>query len=172
MKRSVLIALALTLCASMAFAQQSIMAFSDPGGASCEWNDVGPGLQSVYVFHTNTTGATAGEWTLGSPPATWSYLGESSPFTLVIGNSLEGVSISYQACLQNTFLLMTVNFFGSGLEQPCTYFGIINAQVIDCAQGRDFPPGGQGIVNPVDPDCLCNVPVAETTWGGIKALYK
>lgn len=169
MKRFVLVAMALMLCASMAFAQQSVMVFSDLGGASCSWTDAAPALQPVYVFHTNTAGATAGEWTL-VPPASWSYLGESSPFTLVIGSSINGISISYQACLFGTFQLSTVNFFSSGLEGPCTLFGIEGIQIIDCAQGREFPDGGHGIVNP-DPSCECDVPVEETTWGGIKALY-
>lgn len=169
MKRVLLIGVCVVSMASVAFAGGSIQVFSDPGGASCSWVDVAAALQPVYVFHVASTGATAGEWTL-VPPATWAYLGESSPFTLVIGSSINGVSISYQACLMGTFQVSTVNFFGSGLEPPCTLFGIEGVQFIDCDQGREFPNGGKGRVNP-DGTCECDVPVQETTWGGIKALY-
>jgi hypothetical protein len=31
--------------------------------------------------------------------------------------------------------------------------------------------GGQLIVNPA-PGCQCSVPVEETTWGQVKALYQ
>ena len=175
MKRSVLIVLALMLVASMANAE-SIMVFSDAAGSDCNWADAAPALQPVYIFHMySVVGATVSQWKLNAP-ATWSHLGDNSPFALVIGTSIEDCSISYGACMTGNFLLMTVNFFGSGLEAPCTVFGIgaapgkAGVQIIDCADGRTFPPGGSGIVNPTV-DCDCDVPVEDTTWGGIKALY-
>jgi len=177
MKRSVLIVLAFMLFASVAFAQNgSIMIFSDLEGSNCNWADGGPAVQPVYVWHMYSPGATASEWQLNGP-ASWSHLGDNSEFALTIGTSISGVSVSYGACLSANFLLMTVNFFGSGIEAPCTLFGIVAApgkpgiQVIDCSDGRAFPPGGAGIVNS-DGTCDCDVPVDETTWGGIKALYQ
>jgi len=176
MKRILLIGVCLVFGASMAFAQNgSIAVFSDPGGSSCSWTDVGPAVQPVYVFHVFSPGATASEWQLNGP-ATWSHLGDNSEFALTIGTSISGVSVSYGGCLAGNFMLMTVNFFGSGLEGACTLFNIDAApgktgiQVIDCSDGRAFPPGGAGIVN-TDGTCDCSVPVEETTWGGIKALY-
>jgi hypothetical protein len=176
MKRSVLIVLALMLVASMAFAQNgSIMVFSDIGASDCNWSDAAPALQPVYIFHMYSPGATGSEWML-TAPATWSHLGDQPDFALVIGSSVAGASVSYETCLAGNFKLMTVNFFGSGLEGACTLFSIgaapgkTGVQVIDCADGRGFPPGGAGIVNS-DGTCDCSVPVNETTWGGIKALY-
>jgi hypothetical protein len=175
MKRSVLIVLALMLVASLANAE-SIMVFSDVGASDCNWTDAAPALQAVYIFHMYSAGATVSQWKLNAP-ATWSHLGEVADFPLVIGTSVVDCSVSYGSCMQGNFKLMTVNFFGSGLEGACTLFGIgpapdkAGVQVIDCADGRTFPPGGSGIVNS-DGTCDCNVPVQETTWGGIKALYQ
>jgi hypothetical protein len=132
-------------------------------------------LIPVYIFHVNSTGATVSQWKLDAP-ATWSHLGDQADFPLVIGTSIDDCSVSYGSCAVGSFKLMTVNFFGSGLEAPCTLFGIVGApgkagvQIIDCADNRYFPPGGSGIVNP-DGTCQCDVPVEDTTWGGIKALY-
>ena len=176
MKRFLLIGVCLVFCASMASAQSGTIAvFSDANGTGCNWTDIAPALQPVYIFHVFSAGATVSQWKLDAP-ATWSHLGDNSPFALVIGTSIDDCSVSYGTCMTGSFLLMTVNFFGSGLEAPCTYFGIVAApfkegiQVIDCADGRAFPAGGQGIVNP-DGTCQCDVPVEDTTWGGIKALY-
>ena len=176
MKRFLLIGVCLVFCASMASAQSgNIAVFSDLNGTGCTWVDAAPALQAVYIFHVNTVGSTVSQWKLNAP-ATWSHLGEVADFPLVIGTSVVDCSVSYGGCLSGSFKLMTVNFFGSGLEAPCTLFGIGPAplkegvQVIDCADGRTFPPGGMGIINP-DGTCECDVPVEDTTWGGIKALY-
>ena len=44
---------------------------------------------------------------------------------------------------------------------------------VDCMEpaNKTFPTGGGGRINS-DQTCDCNVPVEDTTWGGIKALYK
>jgi hypothetical protein len=176
MKRSVLIVLAVMVFATTAFAQGNIGVFSDLAAADCNWTDAAAGLQAVHIFHVNSTGATVSQWKLDAP-ATWSHLGDNADFPLVIGTSIEDCSVSYGSCAQGTFKLMTVNFFGSGLEAACTLFGIVAApgkagvQIIDCADNRFFPPGGSGIVNS-DGTCDCDVPVEDTTWGGIKALYQ
>ena len=52
------------------------------------------------------------------------YLGESSPFGVVIGNSQTGVSIGYGACLSGTIQLLTVRFFGQGLTEPCCVYPV------------------------------------------------
>jgi len=174
MKRSVLIVLALMLFASMAFAQNgSIMVFSDLGASDCNFT-VGPsGFAPLYIFHMYTAGATASEWKLNLP-ADWSHLGDIGDFFLTLGLSVAGTSISYETCLSGNFKLMTVNALGAPAPDgtpACTLITISEIQVIDCDDGRVFPTGGSGIVNS-DGTCDCNVPVQETTWGGIKALYQ
>ena len=175
MKRSVLIVLALMLTASMAFAQNgSIAPFSDANASDCNFADVG-GLNQVYIWHLNTPGATASEWMLDVTQVGWTHLGDLKDFELVIGTSITGASVSYEACLVGSFQLMTVNFFGSAAD-PCGLIGIVPApskagvRSVDCNETSVFIPGGQGRINP-DGSCTCAVPVEETTWGTIKALY-
>ena len=171
MKRSVLIVLAIMLFASTAFAQGSIMVFSDPGATSCNFTYAPSGFAPVYVFHMYTPGSTASEWRLVLP-AGFTHLGDISNFALTIGASVNGTSVSYGACLQGNFMLMTVNALGAPTGTPaCTLISIVDVQSIGCASDRYFPPGGAGVVN-TDGSCDCDVPVDETTWGGIKALYQ
>ena len=174
MKRSVLIVLALMLTASMAFAQNgSIMAFSDPGASSCNFTD-GGSLVQVYVFHMYSPGATASEWMIETPG--WTHLGDQADFDLVIGTSISGVSLAYEACLVGNFKLMTINFFGSAAP-VCALVSIVAApskagvRAVDCAENSVLIPGGQGRVNP-DGTCQCSTPVGTSTWGAIKAQYE
>ncbi|MCK4776515.1 MAG: hypothetical protein KAT30_17080, partial [Candidatus Krumholzibacteria bacterium] len=75
-----------------------------------------------------------------------------------------------------------IDYFAQGLSPPCSYIQVVadplaydppGIQVADCA----FPPnvvnatGGDVVVNP-DASCMCNIPVEETTWGKVKALYR
>jgi hypothetical protein len=165
----------MVFCASMAFAQNgSIAVFSDAGGSDCNFIDVGS-LNQVYVWHVNTPGATASEWMLDVTQVGWTHLGDTPDFNLVIGTSINGASLSYEACLVGSFQLMTVNFFGSSAA-PCGLIGIVPApnkpgvRAVDCAENSVIITGGQARVNP-DGTCQCAVPVNETTWGNIKALY-
>jgi hypothetical protein len=175
MKRSVLVVLALMLTASVAFAQNgSIAVFSDAGASDCNFADAGS-LVQVYIWHVNTPGATASEWLLDVSQVGWTHLGDTADFNLVIGVSITGASLSYEACLSGSFKLMTVNFFGS-VADPCALIGIVAApnkpgvRAVDCAENSVIITGGQGRVNP-DGTCQCTTPVEETTWGSIKAQY-
>ena len=175
MKRSVLIVLALMLTASMAFAQNgSVMVFSDEGASDCNFVDAG-GIVQVYVFHMYAPGVIASEWMLDVTQVGWTHLGDINDFTLTLGTSVAGIAFSYEQCLVGNFRLQTVNFIGTAAE-TCSLIGIVahpdNATVrsVNCAQGDMIIPGGQGRVNP-DGTCSCAVPVQETTWGTIKALY-
>jgi len=164
------------LFASMAFAQNgSIMVFSDLGASNCNFT-VGPsGFAPAYIFHmySPSPGAISSEFRL-DVPADWTHLGDLADFFLTLGLSVEGTSISYEGCLQGNFKLMTVNLLGAPAPDgtpACTQLSIVDVQVIDCDENRAFPPGGAAIVNS-DGSCDCDVPVSETTWGGIKALYQ
>ena len=159
MKLLLLLAVVFACSAGIASAQNgSISISSDPGATDCGFVD-GGGLVQVYVWHVYSPGATASEWMLDVTSAGWTHLGDNKDFELVIGTSITGVSISYETCLQGTFKLMTVNFFGSSAD-ACTLIGIVAApgkpgvRVVDCAENSAFVPGGQGRVNP-DASCPC-----------------
>jgi hypothetical protein len=178
MKRTLLIGVCMVFCASLAFAQNgSIMVFSDGADplvdpADCNFADVG-GLVQVHIWHMYSPGTTASEWMLETPG--YSHLGDQPEFQLVIGTSISGVSLSYEACYADNFKLMTVNFFGNAAPS-CSLVRIVAApgkagvRSVDCAENSVLIAGGEGRVNP-DGTCTCAVPVEETTWGNIKALY-
>jgi len=185
MKRSLLIAVCLVFTASMVFAQPpgSIGLFVDPNASVCDVYDQVPGLVTIYVFHMYTPGATASQFMVDHVSwgaGTLTYLGETSPYGVIIGNSQTGISIAYGACVPSPNVLLTINYFGSGLTPPCSYIQVMpdpaaiprEIWVVDCQTppNKAIATGGDVVVNP-DPSCFCNVPVEETTWGRVKALY-
>ncbi len=179
MKRSLLIAFCLVLGASMVFAQAgSVGVFADPGATNCNMVDAG-GLVQVYISHVNTTGATASQFMLVPGPG-WTHLGDTWNFTTIIGVSIAGVSVAYGGCFSGAIALGVVNFFGS-VAPTCTLISIVpdpsapsgEIEGVDCEEpaNKMFPTGGSATVNS-DGSCDCSIPVQDTTWGGVKALYR
>jgi len=182
MKKTLLFTLVLMLSASMAFAQGgSIGVFSDAAGTSCNLIDGAAGLLSFYVVHTLTPGASASQFIAPAPACMLgaSYLSDTAPFSVTIGNSQNGVAIGYGACLAAPIHILTINFFGGGLTTPCCYYGVFpdplvaagQIEVVDCAENLLFATGGEGVINP-DATCQCDVPVYDTTWGQIKSIFE
>ena len=185
MKRSLLIAFCLVLCASMAFAQRdlgSIDVFTDLMQTSCDFTDDGTLIQvHVFVTHAND-GTTASQWML-KVPSGWIHLGDLAVFETVLGTSVSGIGIAYGQCMTGDFLILTANFTGTGNTPACSYISIIpdpsapsgEIEIVDCQlpnpAKQTFLRLGQGIVSG-DGTCNCTIPVQETTWGQVKALYR
>jgi len=183
MKRSVLIAIALISIASLAFGQAgSIGVFPTAEATDCNFVDAG-GLVQVYFVHVNHTGATASQWMLDLGGLPWTHLGDLWNTATSIGTSIGGVSLGYGACYAAPFVMGSANFFGT-VAPACSRITIVadplaptgGIEGVDCllppdGPNKNVPTGGTGIVNG-DETCNCNVPVEDTTWGGIKALYK
>jgi hypothetical protein len=177
MKRALLLTLAVVCVSGLAYGQDAgtIDIFSDAGLTSC--NVTAAAQFNVYIGHTNSSGATASAFRIDHP-ATLIFLGEIQAQGLKIGSSEDGVGLSYNTCLNGTFLILTVTYFDQGTP-PCALMTILGdsthpsgqVAIVDCDETAfRFDQGGQARVNP-DGTCQCNVPVEETTWGGIKALY-
>jgi hypothetical protein len=64
----------------------SISAYGDAQGTSCYAFD-GGGLVTVFLWHTNTDGATASQFLLDVAAAGWTWLGDNWNFTTVIGGT-------------------------------------------------------------------------------------
>jgi hypothetical protein len=111
------------------------------------------------------------------------YLSESvTPPYIGTGNASTGITIAYGMCVTSPNMIMKIDFFAQGLSPPCSYIRVVpdpaavppGVLVADCS----FPlpilqiaTGGAMVVNP-DPSCMCSIPVEETTWGQVKALYQ
>jgi hypothetical protein len=184
MKKSMLLVVVLLLVSSLAFAQYdpgSIDIYTDVSQSSCNFTDTG-GLIEMYYYHTHTDGATASSFRVEfSEGAAWTHLGSTWNFATVIGSHDDGWDVAYGNCLgQNSDIYLGLsNFFGNS-SPACGLISIVPGQglsglveVIDCAIPAakwTLDRGGQARVNN-DGSCSCTVPVQETTWGGIKALY-
>jgi len=187
MRRLLLLTMAILLINGVVFAQfdlGSLDVFTDLSSMSCDFTDAGGFLQvHVFVTHAND-GTTAAQWKL-TVPSGWTHLGDLPAFQTVIGTSVSGVSVAYGACMSGDFLVLSATFtMTAGATPACSLIKIEpdpsapsgSVEIVDCQLPSPakqlFPYLGAGIVND-DGTCPCTyVPVQETTWGGIKALYQ
>jgi hypothetical protein len=186
MRKAALLIIVVLCCASVAFAQLpgSVAPFADAAGTSCQMADA-PGIGYVYMYHNYTTGATASEFKVVLP-ACVIWLADNSTFPLKSGNFKDGTSIPYQSCLLGPVNLGFMLLSMTGACPPCTYVSVIenpnslpppnpgDVYVVDCTPGDPqlmVATGGEMIINP-NPTCECDVPVEDTTWGQVKALFE
>ncbi len=185
MKQVLLSIVCLMLMTGVAYTQPgSIGLFSDPGGASPCLYELAPSLVTIYVVHVYSPGATASQFMVYcESEVALTYLGETSPYTTMIGNSQTGIAIAYEMCIASPNHILTINYYGQGLSAPCSRCRVVadptgfppGIYVADC----DDPPnvlsatGGEMEIN-ADVHCWCYyfVPAEDTSWGQIKSLYK
>ena len=179
MKRLLLIALGSLLVATASLAQipGKIGVYADAGATNCYIVDDG-GVVEAHMLHVMTDGAIGSRFKLDVSATGWIHLGDIWDFELVLGSSVEGVSFGYTECLSGSIYLGKAFFLGSSAPS-CTEISIVpdplavtgEIEAISCLETRMFPAGGRAVIN-ADHTCQCTVPVEETTWGAIKALYR
>lgn len=163
--------------------------FKDTNGCPCEITDRGaPGVISIVVLHVEALGATASQFRVEIPGSmVWAWVGETSFFPIHIGNSMDGIAVSYGGdCLSGTFQILSIDFFVQGLAPECSYVRVVpdpntlsgEIEIVDCSSQVSYGYSTEDIVNS-NVSCQCApgpvscypVPVNETTWGGVKSLY-
>ncbi|NIO28034.1 MAG: hypothetical protein GTO29_05715 [Candidatus Latescibacteria bacterium] len=179
MKRTLLVALCMVLAASVAVAQPgTIGIFSDLTFTSNQLTDAG-GPVFAYVAHINTSGSTGSRFmVVQANLACMTYVGETSPFATVMGNSQTGIEIAYGSCVVGSFEVLTIEYAGCSspacaalVVMPDTAATPEAVLVTDC----EVPPnlivtsGGYAWINF---DGTCTVPIEDTSWGRIKTLYR
>jgi len=198
MTRSFSLALALVFLSSLAAGQAGMVGvYSDPYGTNCELDPTATGIpdalfgpQAVpyspaavahfYVVHMNAVRATGIRFAAPKPAcmvAEW--LEDTSIFTLA-GDSQNGITVNYNACKTGTFCVLTLAFVvGTEPTPECCFYPVLadpsassgRIEVVHCDDGHvDYATGFQGIINATTA-CDCNIPVGESTWGRVKALY-
>ena len=185
MKKVLLLTIIVMCSASLVFAQtERIGIFADATGAveSCAISDAAAGLLSLYVVHIGTAGATASQFKAPMPACMTgsSYLSDSSPFAVTIGNSQTGVAIGYGACLVAPIHVLTINIFAGGASEACCIYRVMadesvasgEIETVDCDENLLFAVGQSGTING-NTSCPCAgiVPAQESSWGKIKSLY-
>ena len=186
MKKALVLALGMLCSASLAFGQAGVLGtYADELGEQCNVVDDAAGLLTIYVVHTMTQGAFATAYTAVAPLSCMTaatYLSDTAPFPVTIGNSQTGVSIGYGACLAGPISTLGINFFAAGLTQTCCDYSITAfddpetdpnfIQVVDCGENLIEGSGRINTVNGNPQECDCAaVPVEETSWGQIKAMF-
>ncbi len=127
----------------------------------------------VYVVHQDfIPGASGIQFRIErSAGFTATYVSESSPHITVVGNSETGVAIAYGACKTAPVVLLDIIYVAHGTSGTCSYLASTahppspsgKIKVITCTEPRLADPGRLRV--------NCTVPVEETTWGRVKALY-
>jgi len=191
MKRALVVAGALLLIVAPAMGQYGTLGvYSDETGCECNVYDTLPGtLVNVYIVHRNIVDGLNGVRFIvtGGGGMSMTYLGESKigPPMEITGNIVDGYNVSYGSCVTGGLTIMQIAYFGMASSSTCSWLEV------SAAPGA---PGGQvegsdcddaavtvaGLQTPVNPDATCEcdvpgcqpVPVEETTWGNIKALYR
>jgi hypothetical protein len=185
MKKVLMITLALTLCAGAAFADH-VSTYVDPAGMDCTLTNFTPfpGQTSAYVIHRQNSGATASQFAVIDASG-MAFAGFASPY-LTIG-TLADLSVAYGGCLTGDLMIVQINWFAfPGTVYTCDSKVSLGPApttplpgqiaIADCNFQYRSSWGGVMWVGP-DAD-LCKQdtcgpnPVAETTWGGVKALYR
>jgi hypothetical protein len=179
-----LIAVCIVCTAGVASAQLpgSVGLFADVDATECNIINLAGGMVNVHIIHVYHDGATAAMFQIVDGGTGWFEGAYTKPAAMTtIGAPMTGISIGYGVpCATAPTYLGDQAFFASAAAPDCTYLSVVPhpdaltglIEGVDCAQTKTFPTGGQAIVNPVLPDCDCDTPVEETTWGGIKSLYQ
>jgi hypothetical protein len=158
--------------------------YADPQGTNCNIVHSGPGLLPVYVVHSYTDGATAMQFA-APKPACWTnatYLSDTDPYPVTIGNSQTGKAVPYGTCLSGSIQATTINYFVQDPPgEPCCIYPVLpdpnvpsgQIEMVHCDNTLGFALGGYAVIHP-DASCMCargTVSAEETTWGRIKSLY-
>jgi len=180
MKRILLFTCVLVYSATMALAGPgTIGIFADPAGMNCNLPDPGPQLTMYYIVHVGTTGAAGVTYSAPKPTcSTAMWLSDANKFSYTVGSSHYGVTVYYDtACRVGSIHVQTIVYITDGLTPNCCNYPVLpnpmegRLAAVTCDFETWVPiTGGIGIVN-AGPTCNCDVPLDETTWGNVKALY-
>jgi hypothetical protein len=178
MKRCFVLACCILLSATWVSAESGALClYSDAGGNDCSFVDNG-GVVHVYIIHQMTDGASAVEFRLDVSNTAWSHVGDVWNFAIVIGNSINGVSIGYGGCQSSPFVVGTAGFMGSSAPAN-TAIQITNhpdadyVKIVDCDSNVLIGAGGTAYVNSALP-CVCQanqVPTLQVDPVGLDFGY-
>jgi hypothetical protein len=158
-------------------------------------NDSGPGVRTIYIRHNFNIGATGSRFkiVLGSG-ATMTYLSETHPIALTVGDVQSGITFCYGTCTQDVVLLATVNYMSYATDENCSEVLVAphpDAETVE-VMGCDGSPMAAWVrdLNLLAPHGICGCPqphifagtayafncnalsTEQSTWGAVKALYR
>lgn len=160
--------------------------YSDPAHTIRYAQDVAPGVLTVYAVHEaepiipGVSVATSLDFRIAqSAGFTGVWLSESTTH-LFLGSSTAGIRFAYGGCLELPTRVLEVQYSTFGTSESCSYLEVVGHPdeicgsnaicAFDCDFEYHVPVGGRLYINPTT-ECSA-VPVAATTWGKIKSLYR
>jgi hypothetical protein len=179
--RSIAACVFLVAIVSVVVHSDTIGLYNDTAGMSCNITDGSP-LKMVYVVHITSGNVTASEFS-APKPACWAnatWLSDTDIWGWP-GTSQTGKAIAYGYCITGPMAIhiLTINYFVQGSSPACCQYPLLpdpwaggEVHVADC--NNNIVPV-VGLVSTINGDATCPcgypVPVEETTWGRVKALY-
>ena len=166
MKKLLLLTLVALMSANVALADIIIVA-SDETATNCA---IAPGFSTTAtVLHRFTAGTTGSRFKLEIPAGT-QFFSFSTQF-VPIGNLISDLSLGYGQCLNGSIALGTIiATWANGEMRIVAAEGFPNIIVTDCVFAELPANGGTSYVQSTPADCT--LPVASSTWGKVKALYR
>jgi hypothetical protein len=162
--------------------------FADRGGCICEIDDRSPNVVVVYVVHRQImTGVKGSRFTVEGEGTFLTHLYENpvgDPI-YIQGDIVDGYTVSYGECRTGGLAIIEIGYFGQGMSEICSRLRVVAAptaatgqvEVFDCNDDV-FPVSGYVAIVNSTAECWCSdpycrpVPVEDSTWGTIKALYR
>jgi hypothetical protein len=187
--------LAIGSAQALAQIEGSIEVSAQPIPHICSLIDTSPGIRTVYVFHTFNVGATASRFKIHlGTGVTMTFVSETHPFQSTVGNTQEGITVCYGGCLAGDQLLATINYMAYATSAACsqvlvvphpaaqtveamTCEGIavrtfVNDMFVETGTSGCGCPEAHGFAGTAQQFDCTPTPVAHSTWGAIKALYR
>jgi hypothetical protein len=179
MKRLLLLFLSV-LAASPTARADSIALYAETYDGVCAKASAPFAINTVYVFHTLSTGAKGSSWLIENTSG-MQGLGSTCGQLTITGDVFTGIVVSYGSCLTGTFAICQVDLFNltTGAIPGCYQLRVLgypgNAPlVVDC-NDNEIAAGGGFFTFDIEgkPNCWdCTTPVEPTTWGRVKSLYR
>jgi len=147
--------------------------FTDSTYADTTIVDVAPGTLTVYVVHLGIASAAASQFSVRAHDGfTGVWVEETSPFSVTVGDSPNGIAIDYGGCKLTPILVLAITYQLLGTSAPCGYLAVephpgSMTGMIDVVTCTDPAYASGGTVG-----TECPLPTTESTWGRIKSLYR
>ena len=185
MKKVLVTSLAIMLCASGAMAD-SIGVYSETGGAdgNCALTTLvpPPGANTLYIVHKLNEGSTAAQFKVNDLSGL--FPANQTTTFLTLGTWNVDLSVSYGGCVSGEIVIMNLIFlwFGTPTTGCNNRLDVVAAPTspipgeiatVECDFATVTPAAGlSGYVGPGSGACCPVIATEESTWGGVKALYR
>lgn len=175
----------------------TIVVSTSPFGGDCSMdNTSGPGLRTVYVHHQHTGSFGTRLRVALDAGVTMNYISETHPFPMTVGNTQDGLTVCYGACLPpaSSGPVAVITYMYLGQTSSCPSLRVVphpdaeTVEVIACDGTAESPVLRDLPIPPPNESCGCGsqyqlvgvphifdctpLPVENKTWGAIKALYR